>query len=287
MRPNETSETWLSCTQGCWDPTEPQSLSIAALATLTALFVSLLILNAKGLPFAHFFSLLPAVCKIFWPRVFPTGGRKKATAQKAPIGQPGETPPPQAASASLFRHHTTSSRASLSDLDLNMHKSNSTFFSDADSSRVALLAQLLSTSLAELGPANFLLAAVQCRFVREIKPFHAYDISSRVFTWDDKSFYLITYFLKPGCRLPRDIELVGGGPAALLRHDVHRKSVLAVLLTRFVFKAGRTSLAPATVLKQAGLLLDSSEDSHGGGLGKDELSKVLADGQEFVTECMR
>jgi hypothetical protein len=171
------------------------------------------------------------------------------------------------------------------DLDINMHKSNSTFFADADINRAELLTRLLSRGLAAAGPKDSksaptaipLLAAVQCSFKREIGPFQAYDISSRILAWDDKSLFMVTYFLKRGARLSPDLE-VDGGPAGVLGDSGVRRSVYAVMVTRYVCKAGRETVAPKTVLEASGLL--------DGGKEADDVSKAVESGMKYVRECM-
>ena len=264
----------------------------------SALAVCFLVANTKSLPFAHSFRLLPSLYRLLHPRLFPASNTKTPP-RLNPI--PSSGPDAAVAQPALFKHHVSSSRAVLLDLDINMHKSNSTFFADADINRAELLTRLLSRGLATAGPAPAelgprstsaaipLLAAVQCTFKREIGPFQAYDLSSRILAWDDKSLFLVTYFLRPGTRLPPDVELTGG-PAAVLGEPTLRRCVYATMVTRYVCKAGRETVLPKTVLEAAGLLVSEAHGadrgSHAEFLAGDQVDQGVESGMRYVRECM-
>ncbi|KAH6651488.1 hypothetical protein BKA67DRAFT_660297 [Truncatella angustata] len=227
------------------------ALSYGSLIGLAAIF-AFAAANAKALPLVYTFRLLPSLYRLFAPRL---SRNKKLTT----IHSANTSTSYNAASPALFRHDTMTSRAVALDLDVNVHKSNSTFFADADISRARLLTGLLSAGLAGLGPANFVLAGVQCRFQREIRPYQAYAVSSRILAWNDRTLYVVTYFLRPGTALPFDLE-VRGGPAALAKDEKLRRSVFATMVTKYVFKAGRATVAPEQVFRAAGLLLEVGEN---------------------------
>ncbi|KID93465.1 capsule polysaccharide biosynthesis protein, partial [Metarhizium majus ARSEF 297] len=257
----------------------PKALGAVLVALLGFGFAAI---NAKGLPLAHTAQLLPSVYRLLRPR-FRFRRSKTTSSSTSSAGQV------TAARGLLFQPHVTTSRATLSDLDINLHKSNSTFFADADISRAALLTKLLSVSLADLGPANFILAGVQCRFGREIAPFQSYAISTRVLAWSEKSLFLVTYFLKPNVGLPAmpGWDLLGGGPSAVLVDDKYRKLVFATMVSRYVFRAGRNAISPEEVLKQAGLLLEGNngETATAGQdptFQADDLAKIIESGLEFA-----
>jgi hypothetical protein len=249
----------------------------AAALVGSALAVCLLLANAKSLPFAHSLRLLPSLYRLLQPRLF------SATKPGAP---PTPTSTTAAARTTLFKHHATSSRAVPFDLDVNMHKSNSTFFADADINRAELLTRQLSGGLAAAGGAMPLLAAVQCNFKREIAPFQAYDVSSRLLAWDERSLFIVTYFLKCGVRLPADVD-VAAGPAAVLADSSLKRGVYAVMVTRYVCKAGRATVAPAAVLEAAGLLVPGAGKELGAGLmGAGDVGVAVESGLEYVGDCM-
>lgn len=267
-----------------------QALSYGSLLSLGLLF-GIAAANYKALPLVSTLRILPAVLRLLKPRLPPWDKAAKRRAASSPFVPASSS---LAASPLLFRHHITrSQRAVAADLDINMHKSNSTFFGDADVNRTRLLASLLSDGLAALGPANFILAGAQARFLREVRPYAAYDVSSRVLGWTDRSFYVVTYFVKPGVRLPFAVE-GRGGPQALFEKGADeklRRSVYAVLVTRFVFKAGRETVMPEQVLRESGLLLDEEECALGGGqdermLDGESVEAVVKAGLEYVAHCM-
>ncbi|OBR05649.1 Capsule polysaccharide biosynthesis protein [Colletotrichum higginsianum IMI 349063] len=232
--------------------------------------------NAKSLPLAHTLRLLPSVYRLFWPRLFKKPKRESLTADS--IQESAIT----AASPSLFRYEVANYRVAPLDLDVNLHKSNSTFFTDADISRAALLTKILSPALARLGPADFVLAAVQSSFKRPVAPWQAYRVSSRILAWDERSLYLVTYFTKPGTDgLLAEVDL-RGGPAAVLDDKVLSKGVFATLATKYVFKAGRTTVRPLDVLVEAGLLHHGEGPGRGEAVGISEIQEGVERGLEYV-----
>lgn len=262
----------------------------------SAVAVCLLLANAKSLPLAHTLRLLPSLYRLFHPRLFPATTPPTKTTRGTTAttigggGEEGGGGSAAAAHPTLFTHHTSRSRAVVLDLDVNLHKSNSTFFSDADVSRAALLSTLLSAGLARTA-AMPLLAAVQCAFKREIAPFRAYDVSSRVLAWDEKSVFVVTYFVRPGFKLRGATEVeVGGGPGAVLRDGSLRKGVFAVMVSRYVCKAGRETVPPRKVLEAAGLLVPQGgkegEAAADGLLAAEFVDEAVKSGLQYVSECM-
>ncbi|OGM43997.1 hypothetical protein ABOM_008023 [Aspergillus bombycis] len=166
--------------------------------------------------------------------------------------------------SALFRPLRTRSYCSLAEVDFNLHKSNSTFYADLDISRIELLLLLCkdvitplsapprrarsgnaqkvggkqTRSLKHLTPV---LGGVSCIFRREIKPWQRYDVESRVLCWDDKWLYIVSHFLKPGSHHEN-------GTAG------SEEGVLASAISKYVFKKGRQTVAPAEVLQFLELL---------------------------------
>lgn len=102
------------------------------------------------------------------------------------------------------------SRVPLLDCDYNLHKSNSTYFTDFDVARLHLLTCLVSSGMvktaAELGKGarvGIFLGAVSCNFRREIKPYETFEVWSRVLAWDRKWLYTISHFVKKGSVKPK------------------------------------------------------------------------------------
>lgn len=88
----------------------------------------------------------------------------------------------------LFQPIITSSKATLMETDLYLHKSNSTYFSDLDIARTHLICTLFSKGIEKVrgGTSGVVggkvssfavaLGAVSCSFRRELKPYEAYDM---------------------------------------------------------------------------------------------------------------
>ncbi|KAF2462415.1 hypothetical protein BDY21DRAFT_277905 [Lineolata rhizophorae] len=167
----------------------------------------LMLINFKNLPFVWHFRLFRSY--IYQIYLQPT-----------PL-------PPRALFQPLV---TRCARAPLSECDYNIHKSNSTYFTDADNARMQYMAVLLRTHNSSSGtgatansaangaantgagapPAadgvgdNFIVAlgAISCHFRREIKPYAGYEMWTRLLSWDRKWLYTITHFVAPGSGAP-------------------------------------------------------------------------------------
>ncbi|RAH53800.1 hypothetical protein BO85DRAFT_480970 [Aspergillus piperis CBS 112811] len=220
---------------------------------LFSILILILFFNAKSLPLVYSFQLLPSLYRILQPR---NAQRPKELVSPHPINTPNLFYP---ALPSLFRPHTSQTHCPLPEIDLNLHKSNSTFFTDADLSRARLLSRLLGPALASLGGMP-MLAAVQARFLREIRPFQRYCVTTRILAWDQRSLWTVTYFLRREVyKGLREVDL-DGGPTAVLTDWNLRRGVLAVLVSRYVVKAGRVTVPPVEVFKLAGLLVDDDDN---------------------------
>ena len=242
-----------------------------------------LVANAKSLPLAYTVRLLPSLYRLLRPRLLPPS---PLTPPRAPNPLSTPTPHRYSASPALFTPHTTTTRTVLLDIDVNLHKSNSTFFTDADISRAALLTTLLSPALAATACVP-LLAAVQCTFKRSIAPLQAYDVSSRILAWDDRSLFVGTWFLKTGVKL----SSAAAAAAAVLGGDVGvGKGVYAVMVSRYVCKAGRETVVPREVLLAAGLLVSVPDRVGEGGevglVAADKVEEAVKDGLRYVEGCM-
>jgi len=250
-----------------------------------AVLLTYAVADPKALPFSYTLKIIPSLYRLLKPRLF----RRRRTHVDSPTSASLDSPA-VAARTALFQHHTTRSRATLSDLGINTHKSNSTYLLDGDLSRANLLTHLFSDALAVLGPAIFLLESVQCRWHRQIPAFQAYTVNSRVLAWNDRSLYLVTYFLNPGTELPLELDVLNG-PAAVLADDVYGSRVHAVLVSKHVFKARGETLSPELVLKTAGLLVSDRKDETVAGrggelLGMDAVQKAVENGLDYVRGYM-
>ncbi|KUM61880.1 hypothetical protein ACN42_g5237 [Penicillium freii] len=172
----------------------------------------------------------------------------------------------------IFGYIVTSSRSPLYECDINGHKSDSTYFSDLDINRIHLLTRLFKAAGdLSLRPTRkssksqkdrpkkmrVLLGGTCCTFRKEVKPYSAYEIHSRVLAWDEKWLYVVSYFVKPGSarKMPK-IQ------ASKADHPEKREEVAALAkgmvftsaITKFVFKEGRKTIRPEDALEEMGLL---------------------------------
>ncbi|OAL70329.1 hypothetical protein A7D00_5295 [Trichophyton violaceum] len=153
----------------------------------------------------------------------------------------------------IFVPSSITSRTTLWETDYNIHKSNSTYFSDLDIARTTLVTSLYSPGLElvkremnkerdangkQLYPGRIavMLGSVYCTFKKEIKSFEKYEMRTKIAGWDEKWLYILTFFL----RFPKR----KGEP----------KVLLAVGVSKYVVKKGRKTVRPENVLRASGLL---------------------------------
>ena len=211
----------------------------------------------------------------------------------------------------LFQPIITSSKTTLMETDLYMHKSNSTYFSDVDIARTHLICTLFSKgieivrggtkSLVNGKASSFAVAlgAVSCSFRRELKPYESYDMWTRVLAWDEKWLYVVTHFVKKGAKIePNEFTLhtrqnsiqvssgnsprgsvsgIGGesrrGSIAGAVSDESKSAIAASALSKVVFKNGRITISPQVMLEASGLLPPMDTES------KNEQHDHLAEAQ--------
>lgn len=181
----------------------------------------------------------------------------------------------------IFGYIVTSSRSPLSECDINGHKSDSTYFSDLDINRIHLITRLFKgAGDVSLRPARsnkragdrlkkmrVLLGGTCCTFRKEIKPYGAYEIHSRVLAWDEKWLYVVSYFVKPGsakkmARAQSHSASKGETPELA---GVAKGMVFTSAITKFVFKEGRKTIRPEDALEELGLLPGKQSASQTGG----------------------
>lgn len=201
--------------------------------------------------------------------------------QYLPFLRPAALRPPM-----LFHYAITSTYASLLETDYNLHKSNSTYFSDLDVSRSHCVSHLLKPGMQAVaanaatrcvrdrqgqvvrGGMGIGLGAVFCSFRKEIAPLQGYDMWTRVLCWDRKWLYLLTHFVVKGKVAPGkwDNNANGGGGGGGGRTiktataslgeggEVLEKYVIATAVSKYVFKVGRFTVHPTILMEQSGLL---------------------------------
>ncbi|KAI1085195.1 capsule polysaccharide biosynthesis protein [Whalleya microplaca] len=176
----------------------------------------------------------------------------------------------------LFHPVISESRVSLLEIDYNIHKSNSTYFSDLDVSRSHLVSHLLARGCHELahnattklvmdpsdplrpakGKFSVMLGAVQCSFKKEIQPYQGYEMWSRVLSWDRKWMYIVTHFVQKGAVKPRSWDATNYGATRKTegKPEEWEKKIFATAISKYVFKIGRLTVHPAVLIDASGLL---------------------------------
>lgn len=102
------------------------------------------------------------------------------------------------------------------------------------------------------------LGGTHCSFRREIKPFQAYEMWSRVLAWDRKWIYVVTHFVKPASAKSKKKTK----PAILAENPTSDSSglpppqdrVLASAISKYVIKLDRLTIPPETLLHASNLL---------------------------------
>lgn len=160
-------------------------------------------------------------------------------------------------------------RAPLLEGDYNMHKSNSTYFSDLDQSRGALVSRLLGAAMRrkdgkeqgnkEQGRVNVILGSVHCSFHKEVRLYERYECRSRVLGWDRKWLVIGTWFVRAGGK---------------------QEVLLASAVSKYVFKRGRLTVSPERALERAGWWPERGLEE---GVGM-EASGVLVEGGRTEAE---
>ena len=155
------------------------------------------------------------------------------------------------------------------EVDFNLHKSNSTYFTDLDVSRAYLSGVLFGPLITGSSGrrCNLIVGAVSCTFKREIKPYKTYETWTKVASWDEKWIYMVTHFVQSGevkadqrVLQSRSSEGAGEQPETVSRSDRSRV-VFASAVTRFICKRGRLTVSPAQALEECGLLGVSTSSS--------------------------
>lgn len=136
----------------------------------------------------------------------------------------------------LFSPISSTSRSPLYECDLNLHKSNSTYFSDLDIARTHLICHLIKRSLRTRRSLYVALAGVSCLFRREIKPFEKYEIVSRLLGWDGKWVWVVSHFV------------------AIKKDKDGSRKIFASALSKYVFKMGRITVKPEEIFTECQLL---------------------------------
>jgi hypothetical protein len=189
--------------------------------------------------------------------------------------QPTAIPP-----HALFQPVISSTHTSLLEIDYNMHKSNSTYFSDMDISRTNLFTAIMRNGIKKnsrlggnkksalngaigategtRGSHIIALGGICCNFKKEIKPYKTFEMWTRLLCWDRKWFYLITHLVKPGTGKPTSWTLQPWKKGKTSAKDVSEeellKGVYATAIAKYVIKRGRITVPPEQALIDADMV---------------------------------
>lgn len=162
----------------------------------------------------------------------------------------------------LFLPAISGTRPPALECDYNLHKSNSTYFTDMDMSRINFSLVLFGKPFNPIpGQAHFTIAmgGTMCTWHTEIKPYQPYELWTRVISWDDKWLYIVTHFVKGGVFKPEEYVMQPWrGKEGKLQPKTEEmdivKAVFASSVARFVFKNNRKTIPPEQALQRVGLL---------------------------------
>ncbi|KAG5916359.1 hypothetical protein E4U42_007689 [Claviceps africana] len=197
----------------------------------------------------------------------------------------------------LFKPMISETRAPLLEIDYNLHKSNSTYFTDLDVARTHLVSYLTRPAMRNLthnaktglvldpksnkparGAMGIMLGSVACSFKREIRAYRAYELWTRVLAWDRKWLYMVTHFMPRGTAKPTEwLDPRFGRVRTRSGHDASggwERTMHATAVSKYVFKLGRLTVHPAVVLANSGLL---PERPGGWTSGADQLGDETVD----------
>ncbi|KAH8693934.1 hypothetical protein BGW36DRAFT_384000 [Talaromyces proteolyticus] len=238
----------------------PESITVNGVLVGAGLLF--LLLNVKGLPGAWHARLF----KGLFTHVVVGRSKTLSPMLDASTGHPR-----------LFSYLITFCSTPLLDCDYNLHKSNSTFFSDVDINRTQLMCSLFKHVISKSWliskrnkPLLMALGGTSCIFKREIKPLQKFEIWSRVLAWDEKWVYVVSYFVRAGTKKKSKKSVSENGKAAEQPDD---NGVLASCIARYVFKDGRITVKPKLALQDCGLIPEESDENNSGPWSKADFEK--------------
>ena len=184
---------------------------------------------------------------------------------------------PSLSPRALFKPLISETRAPLLEIDYNLHKSNSTYFTDLDVSRSHLVSYLTRPAMRKLaynattglvldpktnkpakGTMGVMLGSVACSFKREISAYAGYELWTKTLAWDRKWLYMVTHFVPAGTARPTEwLDPRFGRVRTRSAKDASggwEAKIYATAVSKYVFKVGRLTVNPATVLEASGLL---------------------------------
>ncbi|KAM0271422.1 hypothetical protein ACHAQH_009076 [Verticillium albo-atrum] len=222
-------------------------LSLGSLLNLKTLTIAFALLNLKTLHLMWFIRFL----RIFTRRLTDSAPHKHLSPR------------------CLFLPALTSTRSPALECDYNLHKSNSTYFTDLDMSRGNFVLVFFGKRFSPVpGPNHFtlILGGATCTWRKEIKPYQSYEIWTRIVSWDEKWIYVVSHFVKAGVFEPEEYVMQPGRKGAKpgsnqLKEDAEiLKNVFASSVSRYVVKNNRRTISPAEALRQVNVFpVDEAE----------------------------
>lgn len=197
----------------------------------------------------------------------------------------------------IFQPLIYTTRTPLAEIDYNLHKSNSTYFTDLDEARAALVGaifrkgiknprkppeteeekehfriQLGRPDLKDTPPGmlTIMLGGVTCNFRKEVNPYEKVEVWSRVLCWDKKWVYTVSYIVKAGKVQPpsysfqpekRGRKSDETPEERKKRLERAKNAVIAVSIAKYVVKKGRLTLPPEICLINCEMLPPKPENS--------------------------
>jgi hypothetical protein len=175
----------------------------------------------------------------------------------------------------IFMPMVTASSAPLLEIDFNLHKTNSSYFTDLDVSRTHLVCTLFAKGIEKLRggtgaytgtkspPLGLALGAVSCNFRREVLPYQGYEVWSRVLTWDEKWVYIVAHFVQKPSTNSRSAKSSPSTSGASTPSNADappvEKAIFATAFSRCVWKQGRKTVAPEEMFRASGLIPATGE----------------------------
>jgi hypothetical protein len=124
------------------------------------------------------------------------------------------------------------------------------------------------------------LGGVACFFRKEIKPYEAYEMWTRILCWDHKWVYVVTHFVKKGSVRPAGYLMQSNGQGwwssfLISKKDkfekvprseesvngAEKKDIFAFSIAKYVYKSGRRTIPPELVFQRCGVLPSKPADS--------------------------
>jgi acyl-CoA thioesterase FadM len=177
--------------------------------------------------------------------------------------------PSDDAFSAIFQPSIITSHTTMLETDYNIHKSNSTYFSDLDVGRMHHIACMMKLGLHKArdqivsekkGQFGVVLGGVTCSFKKELKPYETFEIWTRVLAWDKKWLYTASHIVKKGATKPsrylvQPWKKTGRG-LMLDQAEGEKKNptIYATSMSKYVFKQGRVTVSPEKILQLAGLI---------------------------------